>query len=229
MNFKEHGLELTAEQKAQFEKLLVLFQDWNSKINLSAIRDEPGIIEKHFVDSLLPLGTFDMQVDKMLDIGTGGGFPSLPLGIIYPEMSITSVDSVGKKLKAVQSMADDLGLNIKTLNDRIEVLGQDPAHRAQYDLVVARALAPWPVLLEYALPFVKVGGTFLAYQGPAVMEDLENFDFLEDRLGGEITNIAAFALGDAERIFVEITKVRPTPKKYPREVGVPKMDPLKIK
>lgn len=225
--FEKNDLHLLPEQLELFEKLFECFSEWNGKINLSAIREREDVFLKHFVDSLLATKFIDFNDKKILDLGSGGGFPSLPLGIMFPNSSILAVDSVGKKMKAVQAMADTLNLNIKTENDRIETLGQNPDLRGQFDLVTARALAPWPVLLEYTLPFVKVDGHFVAYQGPSIMDDLDAFENLETRLGGEIQQISAARLDDNERIFVIIKKIRPTPKKYPRPIGEPKMKPLK--
>ena len=216
-------------QDPKLQQLVDLFLDWNSKINLSSIRDAEGVWEKHIADSLLlsEQVSLDGQAWRVLDIGTGGGFPSLPLAVKFPSLKFTSVDSVGKKLKAVQSMADELGCKIKTQHARIEDLGQDKQYREQYDLVLARALAPWPVLLEYALPFVKVGGRFIAYQGPGVREDLINFKNLERKLGGLIVKVHETTLGDSERIFVEIKKQSSTSRKFPRANGIPRKEPLK--
>jgi len=217
------------QQNPRLQQLVHLFQDWNSKINLSAIRDEDSIWEKHIADSLLITEFVDLEGKAMrvLDIGTGGGFPSLPLAICFPSLKFTSVDSVGKKLKAVQAMADELGCQIRTKHGRIEDLGQDAAYREQYDLVMARALAPWPVLLEYALPFVKVGGRFVAYQGPSVNDDLTVYKNLETKLGGKIIKVHETKLGEQDRVFIEIKKMAQTNRKYPRANGIPRQEPLR--
>ena len=214
-------------KETQIQALVAAFQDWNSKINLSAIRDEAGIREKHIADSLLATEFIEFSDSKVLDIGAGGGFPTLPLAMATPSMQITALDSVGKKMKAVQEMADTLKLNnVQTVHGRIEDFGQAKAHREQYDIVTARALAPWTVLLEYALPFVKVGGQFVAYQGPQIKEDLDTFADLELKLGGELAEVFEASLGEAERYFVVIEKVKSTPKKFPRENGLPRQKPL---
>ncbi|HEY5714498.1 MAG TPA: 16S rRNA (guanine(527)-N(7))-methyltransferase RsmG [Candidatus Gracilibacteria bacterium] len=242
--FTDHGLDLTPQQEAQFEKLFELFTDWNSKINLSAIRDREGIYLKHFVDSLLATKHVDFSGKKIADLGTGGGFPCLPLAIMHPDSTIHGFDSVGKKLKAVQDMADQLELGIKTFHGRLEMFGQKPSFRAQYDLVTTRALAPWETLMEYALPFVKEGGFLIAYQGPSILEDLQSTGDACEILGGEIVEIweerlhqFPLAKGDEarsdsggfmeERVIIQIEKVKNTPKKYPREVGMPKSNPLR--
>ncbi len=225
--FSENGIDLSSEQKVQFEKLCESFIEWNSKINLSAIRDKAGIYEKHFLDSLLPTKYVEFSRKKTLDLGAGGGFPCLPLAVFSPTAQISALDSVGKKMKAVQAMGDELGLkNLKTFHGRIEDFGQDKVFRERFDLVTARALAPWPVLLEYALPFVKVGGLFAAYQGPQIHEDLKIFEGLEKKLGGKIEAIYETALGDSERVFVIIKKIATTHKQFPRANGIPRNQPL---
>ncbi len=217
---------LLTEHAEQFEKLWEIFSDWNSKINLSAIREKEEVFEKHFKDSLLITEFFDLNDKKILDIGVGGGFPTLPLAIVT-NSQFTCLDSVGKKMKAVADMAQQLGLkNVKTIHGRFEDFAQTRNYREQYDIVTARAVAPWNVLLEYALPFVKLGGSFIAYQGPAIVDDLINFNGLEKKLGGQIVRKGKTILGDSERYFIEVEKVKPTPKQYPRENGVPRMDPL---
>ena len=219
--------EILNQHAEKFEKLWEVFSDWNSKINLSAIRDRDGVFEKHFEDSLLVMEFFDLNDKKILDIGAGGGFPTLPLAIVS-NARITCLDSVGKKMKAVADMADQLGLNnVETIHGRFEDFAQTRKHREQYDIVTARAVAPWNVLLEYALPFVKIGGSFIAYQGPAIVDDLIEFSGLEKKLGGEIVRKEKTMLGDNERYFIEIRKARPTNKLYPRVNGVPKSKPLR--
>lgn len=211
----------------QYDQLVEKFLDWNAKINLSAIRDEAGVREKHIVDSLLATEFVDFADKRVIDIGAGGGFPTLPLAIECPSADITALDSVGKKMKVVQAIADELGLeNVTTIQGRIEDFGQDKKFREQFDIVTARALAPWPVLLEYALPFVKVGGKFVAYQGPQIKEDLSTFKNLEQKLGGKIIDVHETALSDAERLFIVIKKIKPTPKRFPRENGLPRQKPL---
>ncbi len=218
--------EILTQHQEQFEKLWEVFSDWNSKINLSAIRDRDEVFEKHFEDSLLVAQFFDLNDKKLLDIGAGGGFPTLPLAITT-NAQITCLDSVGKKMKAVADMANQLGLkNVEVLHGRFEDFAQMRNHREQYDIVTARAVAPWNILLEYALPFVKVGGSFIAYQGPAIIDDIINSFGLEKKLGGEIVRKEKTVLGDSERYFIEVRKVKPTPKMYPRENGVPRMNPL---
>lgn len=225
--FADHGIKLSSEKFQKLERLYELFVDFNSQINLSAIRDERGIWEKHFLDSLLITKFFNLEGKKILDIGSGGGFPALLFPIFYDDVEVVALDSVGKKMKVVQQMADSLGLNLKTVHGRIEDFGQDPEFREQFDIVTARALAPWTILLEYGLPFVKVHGKFIAYQGPSIEVDLEKYKNLEVRLGGKIKGICAGKVQEMERIFVSIQKKKACPKRYPRRNGEPRLKPLK--
>jgi 16S rRNA (guanine527-N7)-methyltransferase len=211
----------------QYDQLVELFLDWNSKINLSAIRDEAGVREKHIVDSLLATEFIDFEDKRVLDIGAGGGFPTLPLAIECPTAQITALDSVGKKMKVVQSMADTIGLeNVRTIHGRIEDYAQNATYREKFDIVTARALAPWPVLLEYALPFLRIGGLFVAYQGPQIKDDLKKYKNLEQKLGGKLLKIHETKLSEAERVFVIVKKIKPTAKRFPRENGLPRQKPL---
>lgn len=219
-------MNLLEQHAAEFEKLFDLYMDWNSKINLSAIRDREGVYEKHFADSLLLKEYFDIKDLKILDIGSGGGFPILPLALTTPESSFTALDSVGKKMKVVTDIATQMELkNVQALNGRFEDFGQNPHHREKYDLVVARAVAPWPILLEYALPFVKLGGSFIAYQGPSIEEHLASG--IEEILGGGIERVEETSLGENARVFVEIVKHEKCSREFPRMNGIPRQDPLK--
>ncbi|PID70482.1 16S rRNA (guanine(527)-N(7))-methyltransferase RsmG [bacterium DOLZORAL124_38_8] len=219
--------EFVTNQGESFKKLHQLFTDWNSKINLSAIRDEEGIYIKHFLDSVMVAKFFDLADKKILDVGCGGGYPSLPLGIIFPSAQITGLDSVGKKLKAVQNMANELSLNITTINERAETLGHDPEYREQFDVIVCRAVAPWTTLLEITLPFLKVGGKMIAYQTPSILDDVFENESVAERLGGMVMEVFESDYLDLERRFVVLKKFEKTPKKFPRAVGEPKHNPLK--
>lgn len=219
------------QHEHKFIQFLELFLETNRQINLSAIRDEAGVREKHFLDSLLPLDFYDFEGQTVMDLGSGGGFPTLPLAVACPKTNFHALDSVGKKMRVVQNMANQLDLeNVKTFNGRIEDFGQAKNFREKYDTVIARALAPWPVLLEYALPFVRVGGFFLAYQGPAILDELDQnskiLDLLYKKLGAKIVQVETRTLGDNERVFVLLEKINSTPKKFPRANGVPRSKPL---
>lgn len=219
-----------------------LYNDWNSKINLSAIRTKEEFLTKHIEDSLLPTKWFDFSGKKILDLGTGGGFPSLPLALYLngdlesqdakflvsaeaKNFPITALDAIAKKLKVVKTIGAELGLEINTLHGRAEDFGRDKLYRDSFDVVVTRAVAKWPTLLEISLPFVKVGGHFLAYQGPAVKDDLKTHHGLEKKFGAKLIKVVKGDLADSERVFVLMKKIERTPKKFPRPAGIPKREP----
>lgn len=160
--FQKHDIELSGEELETFQKFLEIFKETNAQINLSAIRDDAGIIEKHFVDSIMLAAFFDITEEfpdgaKVADLGTGGGFPGIPLAIITPEAEFTLIDSVAKKLKCIDDFIEKLDLtNVDTLCGRAEDIGRDPEHREYFDMVVSRATAYFPTLLEYVLPLLKV-------------------------------------------------------------------------
>lgn len=223
------GLDL-GPYEAQFAQLLELLQAGNERLNLTALRREDEIILKHFVDSLTCLrgGHLDGSL-RTLDLGTGGGFPALPLAIVRPELALTPLDSVRKKIEFVRSAAQALGLaQVTPLAGRAETLARDPAHRERYDRVVARAVAALPVLAELALPLLKVGGRFVAQKGPIAADELEAGRRAAREVGGQVSEVDSFDLpiaGDARTLIV-LEKVRATPAAYPRREGVPTHQPL---
>jgi 16S rRNA (guanine527-N7)-methyltransferase len=223
--------KLPTDQITKLNTLADLFLEWNQKLNLSAIRDRDGVIMKHVVDSLLILNYDPIRSgQKVLDLGTGGGFPGLALAIVYPEANFTLVDATEKKIRAVSAMAESLGLkNVKCVASRAEELGRDKAHREQYDVVVARALAGFSTLLEYCLPFVRPGGEFVAYQGPELADTWQEFQAVAEKLSAHITGAELAQLPDAEqsqRCFVRVEKTSVINKAYPRRIGIPKKKPL---
>lgn len=225
----ELGLDLTPHE-AQFARLLGLLREGNERLNLTALKTEEDIILKHFVDSLTTLrgGHLDGEW-KTLDLGTGAGFPALPLAIVQPGLDLTPLDSIRKKIDFVRETAQALGLTqVQPLVGRAETLGQDPAHRGQYDRVVARAVAALPVLAELTLPLLRVGGLFVAQKGPLTDEELEAGRRAAGEVGGRVIEVDPFQLpisGDARTLIV-LEKQRPTPAKYPRREGVPTHQPL---
>ncbi len=224
------GIQLTPHQVAQFATYERELLDWNERINLTAIRDVEGIRTKHFLDSLTPLLELrDPAPLSLIDIGTGAGFPGIPLKILLPDLKLTLVESIGKKAAFCQHVVDSLALeNVQVLTTRAEDLGHDRAHREKYDWAVARAVAVLPVLAEYLLPLVRVGGAILAQKGenaPAeVLASANAFKHLGGVLRG-VTPVALPGVAD-ERYLVVIDKKSATPALYPRRAGLPTKKPL---
>ena len=230
MKLSEHLPNLSDAQISQLERLAEVFLEWNQKLNLSAIRDRDGVLLKHVLDSLLilPFGLIK-DGDRVLDMGTGGGFPGLALAIIFPETDFVLVDATTKKVTAVAEMAAELGLsNVSCFAGRAEEMGHDPDFREHFDVVVARALAGFSTLLEYCLPFVRVGGHFVAYQGPELIDTWRGFEGIARKLGGEISEVKTTILPieEAQRCFVVVKKLSQLSSNYPRAVGLPKKKPL---
>ena len=226
----EIGVELTGGQLKQFEKYYYLLVKTNKKLNLTSIVEEREVALKHFVDSLTCLKAVSFEEGmSLLDVGTGAGFPGLPLKICRPESRVTLVESLEKKVSFLKEVILELGLEkIVVLRARAEELGRDKSHREKYDRVVARAVAELTVLAEYCLPVVKVGGYFLAMKGPKVDEEMAAARNAVEILGGEVEKNINFklpVLGD-ERNLVLVKKVRTTPEKYPRRPGAPLKKPL---
>ena len=225
----ELGLDLGG-QMPQFAQLLQLLQEGNARTNLTALKTESDIVLKHFVDSLTCLQGGHLNDEfSVVDLGTGAGFPTLPLAIVRPDLDFTPVDSTRKKIEFVRAAAQSLGLsNVRPLVGRAETLGQEPEHRGQYDRVVVRAVAALPILAELALPLLRVGGLLVAQKGPISLEELNAGRRAAGEVGGTVQEVEAFnlpMLGDA-RTLVVIEKVKATPGKYPRRVGVPGSQPL---
>lgn len=224
------GVQLTARQVMaliHYERELV---EWNQKFNLTAIRDVNSIRVRHFLDSyscvLAWKGTPPL---RLVDVGTGAGFPGIPLKIVYPSMHVTLVDSVGKKAMFCQHIVGKLGLeNVEVIQARAEHLGQNPAYRETYDYAVARAVANLNVLSEYLLPLVKVGGTMLAQKGESGPAEAQSAEKAMKLLGGKLKQIIPVELPGVpdDRYLVLVEKVAATPPKYPRKAGIPTKTPL---
>jgi 16S rRNA (guanine527-N7)-methyltransferase len=224
------NVHLTARQVMaliNYEKELV---EWNQKFNLTAIRDVESIRTKHFLDSyscvLAWKGTPPL---RLVDVGTGAGFPGIPLKIVYPTMHVTLVESVGKKAMFCQHIVSKLGLeDVEVIQARAEALGQDPAHRETYDYAVARAVANLNILSEYLLPLVKVGGTMLAQKGESGPAEAQSAEKAMKLLGGKLKQLIPVELPGVpdDRFLVLVDKVAATPPKYPRKAGIPMKTPL---
>jgi 16S rRNA (guanine527-N7)-methyltransferase len=224
------GIQLTARQIAAFQRYEDELLEWNSRMNLTAIRDREGIRTKHFLDSLSCILAFrERPPERLIDIGTGAGFPGIPLKIIYPRMKLTLVESVGKKLEFCRHIVETLDLeDVTLLQARAEALGQDRAHRERYDWAVARAVANLPVLAEYLLPLVSLGGKMLAQKGESAHAEAVAAEKAIRVLGGELQQIIPVLVpGIAEeRYLIVVDKVATTPPGYPRRVGLPARRPI---
>lgn len=224
------GFPLTDRQKEQFERYFELLIEWNEKINLTAITDKDEVYLKHFYDSIAPIlqGLIENQPIRLLDIGAGAGFPSLPMKILFPELDVTIIDSLNKRINFLHLLAEELGLSgVHFYHGRAEDFAQDKSFRAQFDLVTARAVARMQVLSELTIPYLKVGGRLLALKASNAPEELEEaknalnilFSKVEDNLQYELPN------GDPRYITV-VEKKKETPNKYPRKAGMPNKRPL---
>jgi len=228
---RQLGVRLSPTQLSAlslYERELV---DWNTRFNLTAIRDPQEIHVKHFLDSLTCLLAFrDASIGNLVDIGTGAGLPGIPIKIIYPKIHLTLVESVGKKAEFCRHVVNVLDLSgVEVVQQRAETLGQDPAYREQYDWAVARAVAILPVLVEYLLPLVRVGGSMLAMKGESGPAEAHSSDHALRVLGGHLRQLVPVTLPGVaeERYLVVIDKVAATPRGYPRKVGIPAKRPLR--
>jgi 16S rRNA (guanine527-N7)-methyltransferase len=224
------GVRLKASQIKALEQYENMLLEWNQRVNLTAIREPADVRTKHFLDSLTALLVMrDSPVEKLIDIGTGAGFPGLPLKIVCPSIQLTLVESVGKKARFCRQVAETLGLeNVQVVQERAEALGQSSMHRERYDWAVARAVASMPVLAEYLLPLVKVGGRMLAMKGESGPSEAHNAEVAFRLLGGRLRQIFPVMLPGVaeERYLVVVDKYAATPTRYPRRVGVPSKKPL---
>lgn len=226
----EIDIQLTPEQTGQFELYYQELQEWNQKFNLTAIEEEDEVIIKHFYDSLLGMKVSRWTGQGMLlDMGSGAGFPGIPLKIVNPQLNITLVDSLQKRVGFLQHIIKTLGLsNSQAMHSRAEEIGQDRNHREKYDVVVSRAVAKMPVLVEYCLPLVKPGGFFLAYKGPEGLDEMQGAVKAIELLGGKEEQTLQFRLppDNSGRTLLVMGKSKTTPRQYPRRPGTPVKKPL---
>ena len=220
---KEHKLELTDRQKEQFELYAKMLVEWNEKMNLTSIVDEEGIYMKHFYDSLVP--SFDIEIKGSLcDVGSGAGFPSIPLKIMYPDLEVTIIETLGKRVTFLNELAKTLGIEINAIHARAEECSD---LRETFDFVTARAVANMPLLCELCIPLVRVGGKFIVMKGLSGKEELNDSKKALRVLGCKVENIYESHSEDMTRINIECTKVKPTPKGYPRAFAKMKKSPLR--
>ena len=226
----QQGIELTDRQKDQFERYFELLVEWNEKINLTAITEKNEVYLKHFYDSIAPVlqGLIDNQELKLLDIGAGAGFPSLPMKIICPQMDVTIIDSLNKRINFLKLLAEELGLDkVHFYHGRAEDFAQDKDFRAQFDLVTARAVARMQVLSELTIPYLKVGGKLLALKAANAPEELNEAKNALNLLFSKVQDNLSYALPNGDPRFITVVeKKKETPNKYPRKAGMPNKRPL---
>ena len=222
------GITLLDEQLQQFITYYEMLVEKNKVMNLTAITDFDEVLEKHFEDSLSLIQAVNLRKPQtVIDLGTGAGFPGIPLKIAFPELTVTLADSLNKRILFLDDVIQELGLEgIETVHGRAEDLAKNEKYREQFDLCVSRAVANLSTLSEYCLPFVKIGGKFVSYKAGECDEEVAASKSSVFLLGGKIMDIQKFDLGESRRAFVIIDKVGGTPKKYPRKAGTPSKDPL---
>ncbi|QMV42186.1 16S rRNA (guanine(527)-N(7))-methyltransferase RsmG [Cohnella cholangitidis] len=233
-HFKEQaqnlGITLTDHQMSQFETYYSLLVEWNEKMNLTGITERDAVYEKHFYDSLTVAGV--VQFDKttsLADIGSGAGFPSVPLAIAFPHLQVTIIDALAKRIKFLEEVTSQLGLSkVLCLHSRAEDAARKREHRDHYDVVTARAVARLAVLNEFCLPFTRPGGLFVAMKGTDVSTELDEGRYSLAKLNGKIQDVKRLKLPTegADRHLVICAKKEPTPAAYPRKAGIPLKTPL---
>lgn len=225
------GIELSDKQMTQFKKYYELLVEWNQKINLTAITELEEVYLKHFYDSITLATTLDLRDEtySLCDVGAGAGFPSIPLKIVYPNIEVSIVDSLNKRINFLTLLCSELELeNVHLYHDRAETFGQNKAHREKFDLVTARAVARLNVLAELCLPLVKKNGKFLALKAAKSEEEVDEAKKAIATLGGKLIEESEVSLPFSEdkRYIVQIEKKKETPNKYPRKPGTPNKKPI---
>jgi 16S rRNA (guanine527-N7)-methyltransferase len=218
---------LSAQQNRTLQQIVDLFLIENKKVNLSSLRDEKSVWEKHILDSLAGTEFLPKMSKKVLDFGTGGGFPALPLSVVFPRAKIFAMDSVAKKLRAVESIASGAGVhNLKTIWGRGEELARKAEFRESFDVVVSRAAAQFPVLLEIVSPFIVIGGLLISYRGP---ESNADDILLAEKLNLEFVHKKEYTLSEGEKRTIWVfQKTAHSSSRFPRETGIPKKHPLSL-
>lgn len=227
----ELNTECSSEMLEQFKIYMEGVLEWNEKLNLTAITDRDEFIEKHFIDSLMAVDSKEVrEATSVIDVGTGAGFPGIPLAIVFPEKRFVLMDSLNKRLKVIDDLCERAGIkNVTTVHGRAEDVARNKAHREKYDLCIARAVANMQTLSEYCLPFIALGGYFLAYKGPDCDEELKAAKNAVKILGGSVEDVREAEISDfgLSHKIVYVKKIKETPAKYPRKAGTPSKEPLK--
>lgn len=229
--FNKYGLLLDETMSNQFDKYYELLIDWNQRMNLTTITDRDEVLQKHFIDSVLLLTKYDkteFENKTVIDVGTGAGFPGIPLAIMLPQTNFILIDSLDKRITFLKTVLDELELsNVTLYHGRAEDFGKDTSFREQFDYCVSRAVAPLPILLEYCSPFIKVDGSLLLYKSIKTDQEVDEANHALDELNCKIGEICTLSDDeDYKRYIIEIHKIKETPTKYPRKAGKPKKNPL---
>lgn len=229
-NCDDMGIKLSTEQLQQFTDYYDLLIEWNLFMNLTGITDFDEVLKKHFEDSLAIVKVISIsEYQSVIDIGTGAGFPGIPLKIAFPHLNVVLLDSLGKRVKFLNHVIEKLGLeNIEAVHARAEDFAKNVDNREKFDIAVSRAVANLSSLSEYCIPYVKSGGYFISYKSGKIEEELEQAKKAIHVLGGETEKVEKFTLAesDMERSLVVIRKIKPTSKKYPRKAGMPSREPI---
>lgn len=224
--FLKNGMSLTQRQIEQFEIYYEFLIEYNEKVNLTAVTDFNEVVEKHFVDSALGASLIKENA-LCVDVGTGAGFPGVPIAIMRPDINICLVDALNKRLIFLNELKEKLNIsNVYTLHGRSEDLGKNIKMRHNFDCVFSRAVARMNILCEYDLPFVKKGGYMLAWKGPQVYDEINEAENALKILGGTVEKIYTSGMEETEHYIAVIKKIKDTPPKYPRQAGLPKKKPL---
>lgn len=227
----EVGMELSEHQYEQFIKYMRLLQEWNEKINLTAITEDEEVIKKHFIDCIKAFKSDAIKNAKtIIDVGTGAGFPGLPIAIMNPNVQITLLDSLNKRINFLNTVINNIGLkNVITIHSRAEDGARKPELREKFDVATSRAVANMAVLSEFCMPYIKVGGHFVALKGPAIEEEIKDGHKAIAVLGGELKEIIEVNIeeSDLKHNIVEIKKINKCSKVYPRKSGTINKKPIK--
>ena len=226
---KKINVQLNDEQIKKYFDYMALLLDWNEKINLTAITEVDDVILKHFVDSMTVLKYIENE-KSIIDVGTGAGFPGIPIAIMKKDVKITLLDSLNKRINFLNEVCRELKLNnVDTIHGRAEEIGKNKEHREKYDIAVSRAVANMSTLSEYLIPLVKIGGKCICMKGSEIEQELEQAKFAIKELGGKIEKVEKFTLPDSdmERNIIIIKKIKETSNKYPRKAGMPSKVPIR--